>query len=346
MSSLIYGLDKLLQKHQQISQDGRTNMNPRATNLFEVVNKQELLKNEKELFLRQHLFRNRGGLEYQKERGLPDIKSFNKYLPNVLRKLEDEEVSEAIDNKNIIEGVNEVIGDEQSEEQKSEIQKEIVSAKTTAKKQEVVKKIVESAGKGVSAFSYSKRTDLEHLITPQEEKYDDDEEEKTDLQRDSHLQRNIDEGFESDDKSPDTQVNFNLTEKQKEKVKEIVGSAEYKEDKKERQAISILIIDTNGHIVANVPSISRKEGLRALREKGFLQNSKLTINSYGIIGELENGNIILSVKRNVYNKYFPKTKKEKEKEKNNNEENESEPETPRIPAPSTLKRRTSSKKMN
>jgi hypothetical protein len=364
--SYLYGLEKLIQKHQLVAQEGRKVMTPNAENLFEVVHKTELLNKEKELFIREHLFKDRGGFEFNKKKGLPDIKAYNKHLPSVLR--EGNETGNQIDDENeigeiasdITDVVSYSVPDEEKgdfEKGKEKIKKDIKSGlrgKSTAEREEMIESMSKSSsGKGVPIFSYSKKESLKDIVENAPIRQPDFEEgsgnpseddEKRDDSDINPFEAETGEQYKERLEKEKEKKKISLTDNQKSKIREIVGSDEYKEDTKQKKAISILVLDKDGNIIANAPS---KREVKQLKDDGVIkQVKKVKISNYGVFLELDDGNVAVSVPKTYYNKLFPKKKeneiekKVKIKKEKKNISTQTEPETP----PTTLKRSISASK--
>ena len=350
--SYLYGLEKLIQKHQLVAQEGRKVMTPNAENLFEVVHKKELLNKEKELFIREHLFKDRGGFEFNKNKGLPDIKAYNKHLPSVLR--EGDETGNQIEDENeigeiasdITDVVSYSVPDEEKrnfEKGKEQIKKDIKSGlrgKTTAEREELIESMSKSSsGKGVPIFSYSKKESLKDIVENapiRQPDFEDEDEEKSDESEVNPFVAETEEQLKERLEKEKEKKKISLTDNQKSKIREIVGSDEYKEDTKQKKAISILVLDKDGNIIANAPS---KREVKQLKDDGVIkQVKKVKISNYGVFLELDNGNVAVSVPKTYYNKLFPKKSKESEITP------PTTPPTTPILAKTTLKRRTTSSK--
>jgi hypothetical protein len=370
--SYLYGLETLIQKYQVKGQEGRQLMTPNAENLFEVVHKKELLNKEKELFIREHLFKERGGFEFNKNKGLPDIRAYNKHLPSVLR--EGDETGNQIEEENEIGEIASDITDISSvsitneekeifEKERSKIEATIKSGlrgKNSAKKAELIQSM--SGGKGIPVFSYSKSENLKDILENapiRQPDFDDDgDDEKSDGSGDPS--ENVVNSFklapgvkpaETEEQKKEKQK-ISLTDRQKEEIKKIVGTEDFKQDTKQKQAQPIIIMDKDGNIIAKAPS---KREITKLANEGIINKiKKVKISNYGVFMELEDDSVAVSVPKKYYNSLLTADEKEAEKKRKADEkskrtkkeyadEDALRAEQRDIPAPSPLKRRTSSK---
>jgi hypothetical protein len=289
--SFLYGLESLIQKYQLKSQEGRVNMNPNAENLFEVVHKKELLNKEKELFLREHLFKDRGGFEFNKNKGLPDIKAYNKHLPSVLRDNNNETANEIEEENEIGEIASDITnitdineekydsededgsGTDPSEDRKVKYTKKEIISKLkdkTKSREDTIKEI--TSGSGVPIF-YNKDQDLKDVY--EESPYDEEESTR-----------------ETND--------IGLTLQQKNVVSEILGDELYNENTKPKKAIGILIYNTEGTLTAFSPSIRELKKVKDANLMGKI--SKAKISKYGVYMKLDDDSVVVSVPKSIYNK--------------------------------------------
>lgn len=310
--SYLYGLETLIHKHQLRAQEGRINMNPNAENLFEVIHKKELLNQEKELFLREHLFTNRGGFEFDKNRGLPDIRSFNKHLPNVLKE-GDETANEISNEEDITEVVSDItnIGsvvfegskEKEFDEQRGHIEKELkkgLKGKSVSEKESIIQKI--GSGLGVPIFSFNKKDNLKDIVDDAPLKISDEKEEKTG--RSPSEEDSVNPFLTETSEEKKEKQKISLTESQKNKIKEIVGTEEYKEDIKQKKSISLLVLDKDGNVIASAPS---KREIKQLKDNNIIKKiNKAKITSYGLFLELDDKSVVISIPKSYYNKLYPK----------------------------------------
>ena len=371
--SYLYGLETLIQKYQVKGQEGRQLMTPNAENLFEVVHKKELLNKEKELFIREHLFKERGGFEFNKNKGLPDIRAYNKHLPSVLR--EGDETGNQIEEENEIGEIASDITDISSvsitneekeifEKERSKIEATIKSGlrgKNSAKKAELIQSM--SGGKGIPVFSYSKSENLKDILENapiRQPDFDEDEdEEKSDESVVNPFKLGRLSSAETEEQKKEKQK-ISLTDRQKEEIKKIVGTEDFKQDTavggptKQKQAQPIIIMDKDGNIIAKAPS---KREITKLANEGIINKiKKVKISNYGVFMELEDDSVAVSVPKKYYNSLLTADEKEAEKKRKADEkskrtkkeyadEDALRAEQSDIPAPSPLKRRTTSSKI-
>jgi hypothetical protein len=320
--SFSYGLDKLMGKYNLISQQDRQLVNKTPQNLFQVVHQNELLKNERELFLREYLFRNQGGFPFNEKNGLPEIRSYNKYLPKVLKGgnetgeeiLEENEIGNlASDITDIAPATGEINDDIDLEQVQKNIKEELKN-KSLQQKQFITRNIGSGSGKPI--FSFNRNLKLEDIPQLSNGSGDPSENESVPSGTgvpEEEKEKNEDENYNADVSDSLKETKPKVTQKQKDRIKQIVGSEDYKEDTGMRKAQAIIIIDKDGNIVGNAPS---KRKLKDLKEEGLIKSIKsVKISNYGTFIELDDDKIAVTVPKSYYNKQFPKQKTLKETSK-------------------------------
>jgi hypothetical protein len=220
-----------------------------------------------------------------------------------------------------------------------------------------------SGGKGIPVFSYSKSENLKDILENapiRQPDFDEDEdEEKSDESVVNPFKLGRLSSAETEEQKKEKQK-ISLTDRQKEEIKKIVGTEDFKQDTavggptKQKQAQPIIIMDKDGNIIAKAPS---KREITKLANEGIINKiKKVKISNYGVFMELEDDSVAVSVPKKYYNSLLTADEKEAEKKRKADEkskrtkkeyadEDALRAEQSDIPAPSPLKRRTTSSKI-
>lgn len=322
--SLSFGLDQLMQKHK-LNLDNFTHFtvkNPKS--LFDVVHNEELLKKEQTQFLKQHLFKTEGGFP-DKKVGFPGLKTFDSNLPNVLKDIHNEDTESTLSNEKIAQFVAEnkdlILDHEQSEDYtKIVVQQALKNKSLKAKEKELNKRF---SGRGKPVFTIrnneiqlkfepkteaSDNSDLNSNVndTTVEMKHDDSYTEEEQKQAQPELYQAI---LSSLNEQKESTTETNVTNAQKDKMREILGD-NFKELKaKPKQKVSVIVINKDGEILQKVKSLKYISHLEKDNRPILVKNNHY----FGRHTLLENGNVILYLNSKAFNKLEKKGTKEQKK---------------------------------